>query len=809
MPAVFLGVRHHSPACARLVASTVERLRPSYVLVEGPCDMNGRLDELLLGHELPVAVFSHYRDGERAATSWTPLCDYSPEWVALRTGRSVGAEVRFVDLPAWHPAFAERANRYADAEARYAEATARLCARFEVDGVDALWDRLFEVADDEDLAERLDHYFALVRGDTRADDGDRAREAYMASWVRAALAVPGDPTVVVVTGGFHQPALRALVGAAGAEEPGVVVDGSPRWPEVPAGAEGALTGSFLVPYSFRQLDSFAGYESGMPSPGYYQRVWDEGVAEAADGLVRAVVSRLRARNHPVSTADLIAARSLTRGLTVLRGHARPARTDVLDGMAGALIGEDLDQPLPWTTRGALAPGAHPVVVEMIAASSGDRVGALHPDTPRPPLVADVAGRLAAHGLTGEGPFALDLTRPGDLERSRVLHRLRVLGVPGHVRTRGPRGGADPEFTERWETRPAPARDAALIEAGAYGARLDEAAEAVLTERARGVTGAAVDGAVGAPGADGGTNHGTDHGADADALARTLFDVVLCGVERLSDPLLGALAARVRRLPEAGPLGDVLATALGLWRHDRVFGMARSPLLVSVLDGAVERLLWLFEGAHGAKAPAPGTSGPGVDLPRLAAVAAVRDTLWHASGVLSVPRASVAAVAYRVSRDAAAPPDLRGAAFGLHRCLTATHDPASVAAAVRELPGAAVLGDWLAGLFAVARDELTTARGTGGGGPEPEPLIGVLDGMVGAMSDEEFLVGLPALRQAFAFFPPRERERIAERLMERRGVRGSARSLLRTTADPVLLARAAALEENVTRQLERYGLRAAP
>ncbi|MFF9773867.1 DUF5682 family protein [Streptomyces sp. NPDC013978] len=923
MPAVFLGVRHHSPACARLVAATIERLRPSYVLVEGPCDLNGRLEELFLGHALPVAVFSHYRDAERAATSWTPLCDYSPEWVALRAGRSVGAEVRFIDLPAWHPAFAERANRYADAEARYTEVTAQLCSRFDVDGVDALWDRLFEVADDEDLAERLDLYFASLRGDTRADDGDRAREEYMASWVRAALAVPGDPTVVVVTGGFHQPALRSLVGASATGEPGGeasggakpeagasgagepegealgasepegeasgggesrgAVAGAPRWPEVPGAAEGALTGSYLVPYSFRQLDSFAGYESGMPSPGYYQRVWDDGVEAAADGLTRAVVSRLRARNHPVSTADLIAARALTRGLTALRGHPRPARTDVLDGLAGALVGEDLDQPLPWTTRGTLAPGAHPVVVEMIATSTGDRVGTLHPATPRPPLVADVAGRLAALGLTGEGSFTLDLTRPADLERSRVLHRLRVLGVPGHERTKGLRGGADPQFTERWERYPAPTRDAALIEAGAYGAALTEAAEARLAERARAATAKPGAGTVaasatppggtgttpgttataprgvatapapgvpaagtgggsrspspgaggpstgtnaGATGATGGTTGGVPvagptgpppphvggppgapDGPDAEALARTLFDVVLCGVERLSGALLEALAARVRRLGAAGPLGDVLATALGLWRHDRVFGTARSPLLVSVLDGAVERLLWLFEGARASRAPAPGTSGPTVDLARLAAVAAVRDALWHASDVVSVTPEAAAAAAHRVSRDPAAPPDLRGAAFGLHRCLTGDHDPAAVGTAVRALPGTAVLGDWLAGLFAVARDELTTAPGTGGGGPDS--LIGVLDGMVGAMSDEEFLIGLPALRQAFAFFPPRERERIAERLLERRGVRGSARSLLRTSADPVLLARAAALEEKVTRRLAPYGLGTAP
>ncbi|MDV9201368.1 DUF5682 family protein, partial [Streptomyces sp. Wh19] len=224
MSAVFLGVRHHSPACARLVERTVAALRPAQVLIEGPAEMNGRLDELLLGHELPVAVFSHYRDGQRAATSWAPLCDYSPEWVALRAGRAAGAQVRFIDLPAWHPAFAERTNRYADAEARYAEATERLCRQFAVDSSDALWDRLFEVEPDGGLAERLDAYFALVRGDAEADAGDRARESYMAAWVRAAVEAAGDRPVLVVTGGFHQPALRALT-ASGARDGADGADG--------------------------------------------------------------------------------------------------------------------------------------------------------------------------------------------------------------------------------------------------------------------------------------------------------------------------------------------------------------------------------------------------------------------------------------------------------------------------------------------------------------------------------------------------------------------------------------------------------
>ncbi|MER5909144.1 DUF5682 family protein [Streptomyces sp. NPDC001982] len=757
-PVVFIGVRHHSPACARLVSEAIRALRPAYVLVEGPADMNTRLDELLLGHRLPVAVFSHYRDESRVATSWAPLCDYSPEWIALREGHAAGAEVRFIDLPSWHPAFSERAerytDRYADAEARYAEATARLCAQFAVDSVDALWDSLFEVTDAADLQPRLDAYFELVRGDAEADPGDRAREEYMASWVRAALAHAGGRPVLVITGGFHQPALRTLARRNGPAD----------WPEVPAPPEGALGGSFLVPYSFRQLDAFAGYRSGMPSPGYYQRLWETGPETAARDLLRSVAERLRAHGIPVSTADLIAARGLTQGLALLRGHPYETRVDVLDGLAGALIGDDLEAPLPWTTGGPLGAGSHPVVVEMVAACTGDAEGRLHPGTPAPPLVHDVAEQLARLGLAdADAPLTLDLTDAAGRARSRALHRLRVLGIPGFTRAAGPAHGADPVFTERWEPGPATGREAALIEAGAYGARLDEAASVVLSERVRAA------------------------GTDVGPLAGLLFDTVLCGVGPLCAELLGTLVTQVSQVPELGSLGEVLAAALGLWRHDRVFGVARDRLLGEVVASAVDRVFWLAEGLHG---------GAGVDFARLRALTAARDALLHAPDLVPVTREAAAAAAARIGRDPRAPADLRGAAFGLRWALGAPDDPAP---AVRAL-AADTLGDWLAGLFALAREEVT--RGTAA---EGEGLVDVLDGVVSALPENDFLTGLPALRQAFAFFPPRERERIAQRLLDRRGAHGSARSLLRTTADPLLLARARALEDNVARLLERHGL----
>jgi len=152
---------------------------------------------------------------------------------------------------------------------------------------------------------------------------------------------------------------------------------------------------------------------------------------------------------------------------------------------------------------------------------------------------------------------------------------------------------------------------------------------------------------------------------------------------------------------------------------------------------------------------------------------------------------VTEAAYRLAAETQAPPDLRGAALGLLWSLGATID------AAQALPGGVptkLLGDWLSGLFAVAREQAA--------GPE---MVAVLDRLVTQMAEEEFLAALPALRMAFAYFPPREREAVAQRLLERRGLRGSARTLLRGTVDPEAYGRARSIEMNALTRLAGTGL----
>lgn len=101
---LIVGIRHHSPACARLVKSLIESQRPRYVLIEGPADFNDRVDELFLAHQLPVAIYSYcqYQDGAAPGRgAWTPFAEFSPEWQALQAARRIQTQTYFIDLPCW------------------------------------------------------------------------------------------------------------------------------------------------------------------------------------------------------------------------------------------------------------------------------------------------------------------------------------------------------------------------------------------------------------------------------------------------------------------------------------------------------------------------------------------------------------------------------------------------------------------------------------------------------------------------------------------------------------------------------------
>jgi hypothetical protein len=762
---VVVGVRHHSPACARLVAHTIEKLKPRYVLVEGPSDMNERIDELLLGHQMPIALFSYRQnvDGTSRGT-WTPFCEFSPELVAMQKAKEVGAKALWMDLPAWDDTFIGVENRFGSERMKHSDKLGEIADTLGFEDTDALWDHLFEQPlPMEELEKGLGRYFEVLRGDEPGGPRDEPREAVMTRFIAAAVKACGDDEVVVVVcGGYHKPAIERQW-----------ADSDPTWPDVPPVPQGTRVGSYFVPYSLRRLDSFAGYASGMPSPGFYQAVWEQGMDTAAESMLFHAIQHLRKKQQRVSPADAIAASTLAHGLRTMRGHRVLTRIDVLDGLAGALVKEALDAPLPWTRRGTLARHTDALLVELVAAFSGDKYGVLAKGTPAPPLLDDTFAELTRVGVEpkrGAQKVTAKLTEADGSERSRVLHRVRVLGIPGFTRTRAPsllRTKTD--LSEDWSVERLLETDPALIEAAVYGGSLLSAAAAKLEERCR-------------------------EGTDVAALADALFDAALCGIRTLTDRWLTEIASRVAQEPSLAALGKAMHRLLPLWHGDLLFDMRGSAELGHVLSACFDRALWLYEGIQGAKAE--------LDEGHVYAVHAVRELIRHGPPEIAAMHARAHAVCERRVADMDAPPALRGAALGLlwsTRPDESGADEQRAITALRASSHATTVGDFLAGLFILAREEVIHS----------EQLLGAIDFAMTTMIRDDFMIALPAVRQAFSYFPPRERLTIAEGVLARMetetGKRIDPHELLHAPMDIAQVQRGARVDKAAHDLAKRYGL----
>jgi hypothetical protein len=747
-PAI-IGVRHHSPACARLVAARIGALRPAYVLIEGPADFNARLDELALPHRLPIAIYSYLADSTGASKhgSWSPFAEHSPEWQALCAGRASGATLRFIDLPAWHDAFSDTLNRYADVDGDDQEARAHaytdgLAQALGVDSRDALWDQLFEDdADLDTLEAALSLHFAHLRNDDPGALGNQAREAMMADWIGWAVAQDRGP-VLVVCGGYHAPALARLWPAAHARfQAG---DAEPATPAPDAAAFDTASlrhGSFLVPYTFKRLDAFTGYASGMPSPAWYQWLWTHGLEGAGRQLLQGVLARLRDKKLPASTADLLAVQLRAHGLARLRGHRAPLRSDWLDALAGTLVADALDAPLPWTYRGPIQAGTDPVLVQVMDVLAGDRTGRLAPDTPQPPLVASIQAELAAaslHIALQPVDVELDLFTPAGRARSQLLHRLALLELPGFVRKRGPRQALSGERQEYWTISAPFAQQAALIEAGAWGASVHDAARARLEDRLR------------------------HAGGKIDALAGILDRAAFAGLPALSEAVLADLQRAVGQEARFETLGAALGQLHLLLRHGQLLGMADAPVLRVIVDAGVDRALWLLEPPAAVPAGAVATHIDAMlALHQIAQDVASRqreragmDAL-ETDLAIEVPR--MLAVFARKAASTASAPVSRGAALGALislRTLLGEDGGSSSALQVFDSLGPAQLGDAVGGLLALARDALL----------HDAQFIAGLDARVQRFDDHDFVRALPALRAAFGWLPTRERGNLAGQVL---------------------------------------------
>ncbi|MEY9877660.1 hypothetical protein ABH931_007184, partial [Streptacidiphilus sp. MAP12-33] len=535
-----LGVRHHGPGSARAVGAALAQFRPDAVLIEGPPEADGLL-RLAASKEMtpPVALLAHVVDEPARAAFW-PFAAFSPEWVALRYALDAEIPVRFIDLPAAHtfalaaeaptgspstaepvpaPVTSDDEDREGPVEQRQAgqsqaersqvegspagrsqreqsqaerwqaerfDPIAELARAAGQEDAERWWDDVVEHVGHEarasgegsdigpdvgavpgapDAAARapdalapfrvLAEAMTALRENAPETPDDARREAWMRRQIRAASRA-GFERIAVVCGAWHVPALAEKV-PVGADN--AVLRGMPR----------AAVEVTWVPWTHRRLSQQTGYGAGVASPGWYQHLFDAGGRHVVEAWFTRMAALLREQDQPVSSAHVIEAVRLATTLAAVRGRPLPGLTETIDA-ARAVLCDGSDVPLRLIEERLIV---------------GDALGQVPEDAPAVPLQRDLTRCQRSLRLKPEARVRvldLDLRKELDAERSRLLHRLALLGVdwavPAASQTR-----STGTFRETWELAWEPELAVRVAEAGVWGTTVEAAATARTAARA--------------------------------------------------------------------------------------------------------------------------------------------------------------------------------------------------------------------------------------------------------------------------------------------------------------------------------------
>ncbi|MGW2390362.1 DUF5682 family protein [Streptomyces lydicamycinicus] len=726
---VLLGVRHHGPGSARAVRAALEQCRPAAVLIEGPPEA----DELVPlaaqeGMRPPVALLAHVQDDPGRAAFW-PLAEFSPEWVAMRWALAHGVPVRFIDLPAAHSLAQRDDEGTADDQEAADEVTggqeARSGAEARIDPIGVLaeaagyddperwWEDVIEHRGSGGAgADALAPFAALAEAmgalrETYGDGGhdrDPAREAHMRLRLRAARREFGDD-LAVVCGAWHVPALARRTTLTADRQ---LLKGLPK----------VKTAVTWVPWTHRRLSRRSGYGAGIASPGWYGHLFSAPDRPVERWLTK-VAGLLREEDYAVSSAHVIEAVRLAEGLATVRGRPLAGLTE-LDDAVRAVMGDGTDAPSSLI---------HDRLVV------GEVLGEVPEDAPAVPLQQDIDRsrrtlRLKPEVLERE--LELDLRKETDAGRSRLLHRLRLLGIPWGepARSRGSTG----TFRETWRLRWEPELAVRVAEAGIWGTTVLSAATAKAASEAAGAAGL----------------------AEVTALAER------CLLAELPDALpvvMQALADRAALDADVGHLAQALPALVRSVRYGDVRGTDAAALR-EVATGLAERV---FVGLPPACL--------GLDADGAAEMRGHLDATHQAVGLLGRPeserqaggelRARWAGVLRAVSERDAVPGLLRGRATrlllddgelgdgGAERLMALALSPGN--------PPTDAAG-WIEGF-----------AGGGDGGMllvHDARLLALVDGWLTGVPDAAFTDVLPLLRRTFAEYETGVRRTLGE--LVRRG-----------------------------------------
>jgi hypothetical protein len=230
------------------------------------------------------------------------------------------------------------------------------------------------------------------------------------------------------------------------------------------------------------------------------------------------------------------------------------------------------------------------------------------------------------------------------------------------------------------------------------------------------------------------------------------------------------------------VAGALRHLLFLYRFDTVLGTARSAEVGQVLEVTFNRALWLLE-----------TLGVVTNQEQelIQGIRQLVETFERCGAGWNISRPEFVAVFGRLAHDPTQTAVARGAALGVCWNLSQT-TMAEVLPILRYFQNPAHLGDFLTGLFALAREILQRQA----------DLLKMIDEFLLGYSTTQFLEALPALRLAFTTFTPREKHYLAQTIV---GENDSSAPLVALAVPVEQAAAHLAFEEALWQLMAQYGL----
>lgn len=546
-----LGIRHHGPGSARMIANALTTLKPTRILIEGPPDaddiLNFAASEAM---KPPVSILVYQTDDARKACYY-PFARFSPEWVAIRWALREKIPVRFMDWPqAYRMAFEnnlllnkkntdndhkpdedeDEDEKVQDQDEEKDKVAVEIALTSEhIDPLTILanhagfedgerwWEHLVEQNREQPIAlfDSIREAMAALREEQKViSEVEQKREAWMRKTIREEQKLAKnneEEVIIVICGAWHSPVLTEEKVKELKSADDALLKNLPK----------VKTTATWVPWTYGRLTFASGYGAGVHCPGWYDHLWgcEKDVLER--WLARAA-KLIRSKDIDCSSAHVIEATRLARNLAGFRGRPLPDLADISDATRSVFC-YDNDAPIKLIERDLLI---------------SERIGEVPEDAPAVPLQQDLNAemkrlRLKAEAL--EKTIELDLRQQFDRERSHLFYRLRLLGIEwGEIASTTGKG----TFKEAWRLRWQPEFAVQIVEKSPLGNTILLAASAAVRDLAA-------------------------KSMDLPELAETVSSVLLADLPDAADYVLNrvanvaSVAADITTLMKAvGPLADV-------------------------------------------------------------------------------------------------------------------------------------------------------------------------------------------------------------------------------------------------------------